>query len=195
MQLTLFKFAVISAGLAFSVSSPQPSLTAHDVTQPSYTIGTLKIGAESIEPQVLGEQTSDAPEQKAEEQPEPTVITVTVVKGDSLSKIAKAHQTTVQRLYDANTFISDPNIINPGDVIIIPNETEVIEARQLPKNEPKPVAKKVVTSTQVSAVASNAPAVASGSVWDQLAKCESGGNWAINTGNGYYGGQIGRAHV
>ena len=26
------------------------------------------------------------------------------------------------------------------------------------------------------------------SVWDDLADCESGGNWAINTGNGYYGG-------
>ena len=26
------------------------------------------------------------------------------------------------------------------------------------------------------------------SVWDSLAKCESGGNWATNTGNGYYGG-------
>ena len=26
------------------------------------------------------------------------------------------------------------------------------------------------------------------SVWDSLAQCESGGNWAINTGNGYYGG-------
>jgi hypothetical protein len=25
-------------------------------------------------------------------------------------------------------------------------------------------------------------------VWYRLAKCESGGNWAINTGNGYYGG-------
>jgi hypothetical protein len=27
-----------------------------------------------------------------------------------------------------------------------------------------------------------------GNVWDLLAQCESGGNWAINTGNGYYGG-------
>ena len=26
------------------------------------------------------------------------------------------------------------------------------------------------------------------SVWDRLAQCEAGGNWAINTGNGYYGG-------
>jgi uncharacterized protein YabE (DUF348 family) len=34
----------------------------------------------------------------------------------------------------------------------------------------------------------SAPAVASGSVWDRLAQCESGGNWHINTGNGYYGG-------
>jgi hypothetical protein len=25
-------------------------------------------------------------------------------------------------------------------------------------------------------------------VWDRLAACESGGNWSINTGNGYYGG-------
>lgn len=24
--------------------------------------------------------------------------------------------------------------------------------------------------------------------WDRLAQCESGGNWAINTGNGYHGG-------
>ena len=25
-------------------------------------------------------------------------------------------------------------------------------------------------------------------VWDQLAECESGGNWSISTGNGYHGG-------
>jgi resuscitation-promoting factor RpfB len=29
---------------------------------------------------------------------------------------------------------------------------------------------------------------AGGTVWDELAECESGGNWATNTGNGYYGG-------
>jgi resuscitation-promoting factor RpfA len=26
------------------------------------------------------------------------------------------------------------------------------------------------------------------SAWDKLAQCESGGNWKINTGNGYFGG-------
>ncbi|MFP3991965.1 transglycosylase family protein [Streptomyces sp. E11-3] len=29
---------------------------------------------------------------------------------------------------------------------------------------------------------------ATASQWDQVAQCESGGNWSINTGNGYYGG-------
>jgi resuscitation-promoting factor RpfA len=29
---------------------------------------------------------------------------------------------------------------------------------------------------------------ASSTTWDRLAQCESGGNWSINTGNGYYGG-------
>ncbi|MFF7072507.1 transglycosylase family protein [Streptomyces pseudovenezuelae] len=29
---------------------------------------------------------------------------------------------------------------------------------------------------------------ADGGVWDRIAQCESGGNWHINTGNGYHGG-------
>ncbi|MEI7029293.1 transglycosylase family protein, partial [Streptomyces pratensis] len=29
---------------------------------------------------------------------------------------------------------------------------------------------------------------ASVATWDKVAACESGGNWSINTGNGYYGG-------
>ncbi|MEV0221214.1 transglycosylase family protein [Streptomyces sp. NPDC050704] len=29
---------------------------------------------------------------------------------------------------------------------------------------------------------------ATASEWDTVAQCESGGNWSINTGNGYYGG-------
>jgi hypothetical protein len=33
-----------------------------------------------------------------------------------------------------------------------------------------------------------APAPSTGRDWDAVARCESGGNWSINTGNGYYGG-------
>ncbi|WP_217809265.1 resuscitation-promoting factor [Mycobacterium simiae] len=30
--------------------------------------------------------------------------------------------------------------------------------------------------------------ISDGAIWDAIAGCEAGGNWAINTGNGYYGG-------
>ncbi|WP_225845891.1 transglycosylase family protein [Streptomyces sp. HPF1205] len=39
----------------------------------------------------------------------------------------------------------------------------------------------------VLAAAGGARAADSG-VWDRIAQCESGGNWHIDTGNGYYGG-------
>src|SRR6201995_1899690 len=37
------------------------------------------------------------------------------------------------------------------------------------------------------ALAGQATAATDGE-WDQVARCESGGNWGINTGNGFYGG-------
>ncbi|MGC9377023.1 transglycosylase family protein [Streptomyces sp. MH13] len=36
--------------------------------------------------------------------------------------------------------------------------------------------------------ATGSAAAADRGVWDRIAQCESGGNWHINTGNGYYGG-------
>jgi hypothetical protein len=45
----------------------------------------------------------------------------------------------------------------------------------------------VLTPLALMAVAGPAKAADSG-VWDRIASCESGGNWHINTGNGYYGG-------
>jgi len=55
-------------------------------------------------------------------------------------------------------------------------------------------ARVVAGSAMASALAiapvalTSTPANAAGSVWDRVAQCESGGNWSINTGNGYYGG-------
>jgi resuscitation-promoting factor RpfB len=49
----------------------------------------------------------------------------------------------------------------------------------------KPVAARIRVGTKEEATANFA---GGNTVWDALAKCESGGNWAINTGNGYYGG-------
>ncbi|MFJ7149667.1 transglycosylase family protein [Streptomyces sp. NPDC100445] len=54
---------------------------------------------------------------------------------------------------------------------------------------------RAITLAGVTGAAVAAPLMATGtasaattSEWDTVAQCESGGNWAINTGNGYYGG-------
>lgn len=127
--------------------------------------------------------------------------TVTIVPGDSLSSIATAKDSTIQRLYDANETIINPDLIYPGDKLRVPSPDEKLTARSLPAQAvaaPAPVvaspavapvaAVPVVRSAPRAATQVTAAPVASGSVWDQLALCESGGNWAINTGNGFYGG-------
>ncbi|MCW2790768.1 MAG: resuscitation-promoting factor [Aeromicrobium sp.] len=57
-------------------------------------------------------------------------------------------------------------------------ERIVIVSRSL--SEPRP---------QIVKHGTKAPEESTGdTVWDKIAQCESGGNWSINTGNGYYGG-------
>ncbi|MBB1242459.1 LysM peptidoglycan-binding domain-containing protein [Streptomyces durbertensis] len=46
----------------------------------------------------------------------------------------------------------------------------------------------VIAPLALITVATAPAQAADGGVWDRLAQCESGGNWQINTGNGYYGG-------
>jgi resuscitation-promoting factor RpfA len=44
------------------------------------------------------------------------------------------------------------------------------------------------TALPLAALLPTSAEAASLSTWNRLAECESGGNWSINTGNGYYGG-------
>jgi uncharacterized protein YabE (DUF348 family) len=46
----------------------------------------------------------------------------------------------------------------------------------------------VLTAAVPTIVRVGTKTVAAGGAWDRIAQCESGGNWAANTGNGYYGG-------
>ena len=56
-----------------------------------------------------------------------------------------------------------------------------------------PKTRKSLKLTAPSAAASRSTSrtsinLARAAMWDRIAKCESGGRWSINTGNGYYGG-------
>lgn len=59
--------------------------------------------------------------------------------------------------------------------------TKAVDEQVLVGTKPKPEEPTVTTQTDT-------PATGDTSAWDRIAECESGGNWAIDSGNGYYGG-------
>jgi LysM repeat protein len=136
-------------------------------------------------------QTASAPISKPAQ---PAQNNVTVQPGDTLVSIADTNQTTYPRLYDANEQINDPDMIYPGQSIRVPAADEQLADRPLPQAAPAaaPAASEPSPASSAKRVAVPQPSsvVPTGNtgVWDRLAQCESGGNWAISTGNGFYGG-------
>lgn len=131
-------------------------------------------------------QGSQNTQQQSETKPEEKFVEVK--PGDFLAKIAEENNTTYPRLYDANTQISDPNLIYPGDKLRIPRPDEQLTSRTVVVNQPVNQYKSTTKKTTQTPKTTAFTPVSDGSVWDRLAQCEAGGNWAINTGNGYYGG-------
>ena len=132
------------------------------------------------------------PEQAPAPAPPPPKM-VTVQPGEYLEKIATDHQSTSLRIYYANTAIANPDLIYPNQQLRIPEATENLATREVPVNQTiaAPTAQEATSAATPAPKRTAAPAnyaAGNGSVWDKLAACESGGNWAINTGNGYYGG-------
>jgi LysM repeat protein len=119
--------------------------------------------------------------------------TAVVKGGDTLDGIARANSTTYLRLYYANKKIEHPDVIYAGDKVRVPAKEEKLKKREIPGSQPvaqhyeyAPAA--VNSAPRASAEPQPVAPVSADGVWDRLAQCESGGNWQINTGNGYYGG-------
>lgn len=132
------------------------------------------------------------------QKPKAKATTVVVQPGDSLSKIAKAHNSTYQRIFYANESIKHPDLIYPDAKLRVPASDEKLKERALPNDAAVPVESQVHVQPSGAYTAPTpqanqnisipATSGAGGGIWDRLAACEAGGNWAINTGNGYYGG-------
>jgi LysM repeat protein len=122
-------------------------------------------------------------------------VIVTVQPGDYLEKLAQENNSTALRLFYANPVITTPDLVFPDQQLRVPAADETLAARDVPVNqqiETPTVAEAtqatVPQQTVTRSAVATAAVVSDGSVWDRLAACESGGNWAINTGNGFYGG-------
>ncbi|OBF57365.1 Resuscitation-promoting factor RpfB [Mycobacterium sp. 852002-50816_SCH5313054-b] len=102
-------------------------------------------------------------------------------------------QPPARRIEDPEMNVSRQVVEDPGspgtqDVTFAVATVNGVETGRLP------VANSVITPAREAVVrvgtkpGTDVPPVSNGSVWDAIAGCEAGGNWAINTGNGYYGG-------
>ncbi|MDT2008160.1 DUF348 domain-containing protein [Rhodococcus opacus] len=98
-----------------------------------------------------------------------------------------------QRIEDPTMNMSRTVVENPGfpgvqDVTFAVN---TVNGKEIGRNQ---VSATVTTPAQPKVIRVGAkpgtevPPVENGSVWDALAQCEATGNWAINTGNGFFGG-------
>lgn len=191
MHKTAFAAALLTGGFLFASSGSVARPTVFN-SQPKVQL------ASSVKP------ATDHSKATATVAAKPESKVVTVKPGDYLTKIAKANASTAERMFDANTVIKNPDLIYPNQKLRVPTADEKLTPRAVPTNTqiaPAPVVHTpaapvaqttptytapVVRAPQTSAV--SAPAVAGGSIWDRIAACESGGNWSINTGNGFYGG-------
>ncbi len=70
----------------------------------------------------------------------------------------------------------------------------LVGTKDKPAPKPKPAPEPTSTSSSSSSTSTSSSSSSAGldlsraAMWDRIAQCESGGNWSINTGNGYYGG-------
>ncbi len=98
-----------------------------------------------------------------------------------------------QRIEDASMNMSRQVVEEPGapgtqDVTYAVAKVNGVETGRLP------VANVVINPARDGVLRVGAkpgtevPPVTNGAAWDALSQCEAGGNWAINTGNGFYGG-------
>lgn len=78
-------------------------------------------------------------QEEAPEEPKTEPTKYVVKKNDNLSKIAKAHGTTWQRLFYKNVDITDPNNLEVGAILIIPEADEELKERHYTIPAPKPV--------------------------------------------------------
>ena len=156
----------------------------------------MAANGEAVKPSV---SPAPVPQTKpAEPKPAPAQKFHVVEHGDSLSSIAESEKLGSWRpLWDANPEIAQPNLIHAGQKLLVPQGPTA--QRPLPVDSitkpqaqaaPQPTRPQAAPTQQQAAPRVQAQLVSTGGVSDILARTkmrESGGNYATNTGNGYYG--------
>lgn len=162
---------VFACTLILSMNSSKAGATSLDVLQnnpddvavtllaTAIPDGDAELNVESI---LRGDFTEINEIEETVEQEENIPVVHEVSEGDSLSTVAKQYDVEWKRLYDKNVEIENPDVIEVGMKIEIPEFDEEVEERNLPELlAPKPVLINKVASvlTQKPAAVAAAPVV------------------------------------
>ncbi|WP_283251689.1 resuscitation-promoting factor [Aeromicrobium duanguangcaii] len=126
--------------------------------------------------------------------PRQALRVVRIKKVTRTEKIEVDHKVTYSS--DPSLFKGDTEVVKEGrdgldraKVELILADGKLRERRVISRSSVRPPVTGVVKRGTKAKPAPKTPdSSIDGGVWDRIAKCESGGNWSINTGNGYYGG-------
>ncbi|HEV7167266.1 MAG TPA: transglycosylase family protein [Micrococcaceae bacterium] len=198
------KDMVLASSDVISISTPK-SVTiladgkSVDRTTTAVTVGDLLASSgTSVGPADLLSQPADAP-----------VVDNMVVK---VSRVNDAGTTTVttdipfktDKTVDPNTFKDQQSVTQAGVAGKLETSFKVVtvDGREVSRTQTGQQVTTAAVDQKITvggkdrpaapAAGANtgaaAPAAMNAGMWDKIAQCESGGNWQINTGNGYYGG-------
>ncbi|SHG56984.1 Uncharacterized conserved protein YabE, contains G5 and tandem DUF348 domains [Streptoalloteichus hindustanus] len=122
---------------------------------------------------------------------------VTSLTGGSrieVTRIRVEEVTEKQKIEPPEEKVDDPELVKgtqkvedkgePGEKTLVLKVTRV-NGKETAREQ---VSVKVTKEPKPKKVRVGTKPVVDGAVWDKLAQCEATGNWAANTGNGYYGG-------
>jgi len=133
----------------------------------------------------LGKDDEIQPGNSAFVTPDQKVRVVRIKKVAKTETVDIKYPVTVRK--DASALVGETSVVTPGkdgkrreNIVLVYADGKVRDRIVLVSRtltEPRPQIESRGTQTTPP-----------DSVWDKIARCESGGNWSINTGNGYYGG-------
>ena len=137
----------------------------------------------TVEDKKSSTKTAEAEKAEAEQPKAPEPVKVTINGGDTLTSIADAHGSTYVRIFNANEFITNPDIIDVGDEVRIPTAEEELTDRFAQFS-----AQAQQAAAAQAAVATPAPVATAPAVVAQPAQTYSRPVVANTAGNTYYAG-------
>ena len=133
MRFTAVLAGLLACTVIFLTNSPEVSAQSNNNTDKLTSTDVLTLLDENSLADELAPKDDDKPEEKA--------VKYVVSEGDTLAGIANSYKTEWTRIFNKNENITDPNILNPGITIIIPDEEESLPTRteEMQVEAPTPV--------------------------------------------------------